>query len=521
MTGPTRRYLLRASGASVLVGLGACARTRPDAANATTTMLSTAAQAAAVIDAQPSTPEALFRSSHGPYVDAGEAGVPTDGVTDVTAKLQKALADAAGGVLHVPSGRYLVNADPATGGSLRPASDTTIALDAGAVLEVIPNGVDFSYLFRLESVQRVSISGGTLVGDREEHTSTTGEQGHLIAVFDSTDVRISDLTVTGAWGDGILIGYADDPGSESRRVLVDGVRSIDNRRLGLSVIGGIDIEIAHSTFVANAGTAPGAGIDLEPEPGFEVRDVVIHGCRFTHNEGDGLLLGGLASDGAISDITIAGCVSERNGIDGVACFSAQRVTIEGLVTRSNAKAGLSINGVSDATVNSLISTENGEEGLLADPGVAKLDLVGATVTRNAGSGVVLRAESSEVRIGSGLVAENGDIGIELTRTNEVSIDSVTVAANLGGAIAIESCTNTSVHACSISAHDDATSPAIVSLFSRNTHLVANRLQGNGQTIVSTVGEHEDSAVIARNTLLGTPDGGLDSGSADVRENLVI
>jgi hypothetical protein len=512
--------MLRAGGASVLVGLGACAGARPEVTAATTSTTSKTAAQTAIIAAA-AAPEALFRLSNGPYIDAAQAGVPTGGGGDVTAALQKALAEAAGGVLHVPSGRYRVNADPASGGSLRPASDTTIAIDPGAVIEVIPNGVDFSYLFRLEGVERVSITGGTLVGDREKHTSNTGEQGHLIAVFNSKDVRISNLTVTEAWGDGILIGYADNPGTESRRVVVDAVRAVGNRRLGLSVIGGIDIEIAHSTFAANAGTAPGAGIDIEPEPGFEVSDVVIHSCRFTGNEGDGLLLGGLASDGAISDVTIAGCVSERNGIDGVACFSAQRILVEGLVTRSNTKAGLSMNGVSDSTVNSLISTENGEQGLLSDPGVTNLKVIGATVTGNQGSGVSLRGESSKVRLGSGLVAQNGDVGIDLSRTDDVSIDSVTLDANLGGEIFIDSCADTVLHGCVVSAHDEATGPAIVSSFSRDTHIVANQLRGNGKFIVSATGEYEESAVIVGNTLWGTTKGGLSVERADVRENVVI
>ena len=54
---------------------------------------------------------------------------------------------------------------------------------------------------------RSSVSGG--------HTGNTGEWGHGIAVFGSTNVTIENVDISQCWGDGIYLGFYDGPNTYS------------------------------------------------------------------------------------------------------------------------------------------------------------------------------------------------------------------------------------------------------------------------------------------------------------------
>ncbi len=535
--GVTRRGVLRAGGVSLLAGLGACSGgdgragqspiTAASASGAPTTPTvgGSATTGTAPTPRTPTRPDTPIGArgippTGGPFVDVADSGVANDGKGDVTDSFQNALRRAAGGVLHVPAGRYRVRVAGDRGGALRPESGTFIDLDPGAIIEAIPTAVDFGSLWIIDAVSDVTIRGGTMVGDREGHLSDVGEQGHLIAVFASTDIRLENLTVTGAWGDGVIIGYGDGPDTESRRVTVSGLTAIANRRLGLSVIGGHDIEILDSQFVDTNGTNPQAGIDLEPEPGYSVERVTIRNCRASRNVGDGILLGGLPSDGAIGDVTIAECETTDNGIDGLACISAARVTVTGLTTARNAKSGLSLNGIDGASVTGLLATGNGEHGVTADPGVTSLEMTSATIKSNGGNGIVLRADSAGCRVNGGIIADNGETGIDLVAVTSFAADGVTLADNRRREIIAEDCDRVLVHGCSIRARESATEPMVQAISTSEIELIDNHLAGSGNAVISVDGSG-DSSVIAGNTVTGaTLSAGL-TGGARVEGNVVL
>jgi len=127
-----------------------------------------------------------------------------------------------------------------------------------------------------------------------------------IALYGCRNVRIEGLTIAETGGDGVFIRGAFG-GSPSfcenvtiRRVVCDG-----NYRQGVSVVSVKGLLIEDCVMKNTRGTAPAAGIDLEPDHNNEMlQDVVIRRCVIQNNEGSGLVIYGRQLDGAREPISI-------------------------------------------------------------------------------------------------------------------------------------------------------------------------------------------------------------------------
>lgn len=210
-------------------------------------------------------------------VDVRDFGAVGDGVTDDTQAFQNAATSVAptGGVINVPNGTFLI--DPAVSedvgiwvnvGGFELFSNTTLQMSPGTILKAKSNSKSVSKVIRVYNSDNVEIRGGSILGDRDTHTGTTGEWGYGISVMGSRNVTISDLTVTDCWGDGINIqrltatGY--DIANASVNILVERVISLRNRRQGMSIESGVNVHVKDSTFNDTNGANPQAGIDIEP-----------------------------------------------------------------------------------------------------------------------------------------------------------------------------------------------------------------------------------------------------------------
>ena len=105
-----------------------------------------------------------------------------------------------------------------------------------------------------------------------------------------TNVTVEGLRIESSGGDGIYI----DGGSKSRLskgVVIRDVTCFANHRQGLSVISVEDLLIERSVFANTWGTAPGAGLDLEPDsPDQSLVNIVVRDCVFENNEGHEVLV---------------------------------------------------------------------------------------------------------------------------------------------------------------------------------------------------------------------------------------
>lgn len=265
-------------------------------------------------------------------------GARGDGLTDDTAALNAAVRAASpGGAIVVPDGTYLVN--PVQSVVLR--SNLTLSLAAGAVLKAIPVSDAVSAVVVVKDAAAVTITGGTILGERASHPGTTGEWGMGIDIRGGTDVTVDGVTIRDCWGDGIYVGVG--AAGESRRVTIRGCRCLGNRRQGLSMTGCLSALVENSEFSGTGGTQPQSGIDLEPNIPYAVRDVVIRDCVAARNAGWGIVLSGAA----VTGVTIErNRCTENASFGGIALLQASDCTVRSNTVEWNSKVGIQLDQAS-------------------------------------------------------------------------------------------------------------------------------------------------------------------------------
>ncbi|WP_316414666.1 right-handed parallel beta-helix repeat-containing protein [Mesoterricola silvestris] len=222
-------------------------------------------------------PQAQVRRA--PYAAKG------DGVADDTAAIQRAIDAVAGtgGTVEIPDGTYLINATAREGKSgLLLGSRMTLRLAPRAVLKAMPSASPGYAIVAVDKATDVTIQGGRIQGDRDTHQGLAGEWGMGLSITASARVRVQGLTVSDCWGDGFYVARACSDLS------FDQVVADRNRRQGMSIVGGQDIQVRSSTFRNTQGTPPECGIDVEPNAGETVTRLLIADCTITGNRGGGI-----------------------------------------------------------------------------------------------------------------------------------------------------------------------------------------------------------------------------------------
>jgi polygalacturonase len=232
-------------------------------------------------------------------VNVRQNGAKGDAHTDDTTALQAAFDKVAGtgATVFVPDGTYMV--DAVSDHRLKLRTNTTLKLSPGATLKAIPNGSQSYALLTVADVSDVTIIGGTLEGDRAQHTSKEGEWGMGVSILEgSKNVTISGVTSKEMWGDGFYVQGA-------KNVTFCSVVSDHNRRQGLSVIDVDQLEVTNSVFSNTQGTRPSAGIDLEPDSVKQrISNVRIQNSKFLNNKGPGIEVAGKRDASLISRLEI-------------------------------------------------------------------------------------------------------------------------------------------------------------------------------------------------------------------------
>ena len=146
----------------------------------------------------------------------------------------------------------------------------------------------------LQNSENVTIEGGAFIGDVKTHIGNEGEWGHGIKVAGAKNVVLKNITIREFWGDGIdLIDAMDEqrkPTINCENIRIEAVKCIGNRRQGLSIESGINVEVLNSEFVytgKNGRTPPGAGIDIEPwnDSSVKIMNIRISKCKMLNNWG--------------------------------------------------------------------------------------------------------------------------------------------------------------------------------------------------------------------------------------------
>jgi hypothetical protein len=350
----------------------------------------------------------------------GIPGAKHDGVTDDTAAIQAAFNSSHD--ITFTDGTYIIDPDGAGGdsnsGGVTPQSNSVIQCTGGAVLQAKTSSLTGYNILRLNQVSNVKVIGCTIVGDRSTHNGSTGEWGYGIGIWGSTDIWLEDLIVSNCWGDGIYINRAQYPSQayRSARIHGKGALSTNNRRQGMSVIDGDDIEFTDSNFTYTQGTAPQAGIDVEPGGyGNIVNNFSCIGCNFTGNSGDGFVASGQAN-GTITSWAISGNVLTVIGtnLSNFVNNGTIPVYITGLAH------GSYLNGVAltltSATSTTLTASYSGANDSATESGTVTswitngVKVIGGKSLNNAGVGVALNYNMQSGFIGAMDILSNGSTG---------------------------------------------------------------------------------------------------------------
>lgn len=237
-----------------------------------------------------------------------------DGVTDDTTAIQNAIDDTyakGGGTVFIPDGTYLVNPDV----SINMKNNTRLNLSDNAALQATATSSTTNAVVKIKNITDVEVVGGKIIGDRVTHTGTKGEWGMGIELDDSSNISISNISISNCWGDGIYAGSNSESGYNSN-VIIENFKIDNCRRNGISIISVKGLTINNGVISNTNGTDPQCGIDLEPNYVTEyMQNVLIENVQSVNNAEYGLLFGyDIYRKSTIpSDVTVKNFVAAGNG----------------------------------------------------------------------------------------------------------------------------------------------------------------------------------------------------------------
>lgn len=209
---------------------------------------------------------------------------------------------------------------------------------------------DRAYMFYGCQVHDIEITNCWLVGERYTHiyssSTATDEHCYGIALHGVINANIRATYVSDCTGDGICIGSYN--GTAPSNITLCDVISTGNRRQGLSITAGNSISVYDSEFSYTFGTAPGDGIDIEPDAAADtVSNVTVENCVLRGNAGDGIQVN--AHAGSVTGVNVVNCLIDYNSYAGFSTansngFVADTGTVYGNAFFQNGWYGLQLGG---------------------------------------------------------------------------------------------------------------------------------------------------------------------------------
>ena len=225
-------------------------------------------------------------------IDLVKWDIPNDGTnaTKTTANLQAAIdwAHEEGyTTITLPDGHYLVGEDvnDIYQGGISLHGNTEFILSDNTVLQIETND-KWNYCVISLNGDNIIIRGGQIKGDKDTHIftprtsdgKTAHDEGHGICVWnESSKVLVENVEIHNLTGDGSLVLETEDVTFTNNTIH-------NNRRQGVSIVGGTRIAIKNNEIHHISGTAPQFGVDIEGA-GREDKDIIIQHNNFHHNSG--------------------------------------------------------------------------------------------------------------------------------------------------------------------------------------------------------------------------------------------
>ena len=229
---------------------------------------------------------------------------------------------------------------------LEGVSNLHIIFERGAELAALPGAYkpQGDCLLTFSSCKNVVIRGP--IGDRGKSARITmrkadyqssdyekSEWRHGLAILACKNVLIQDIAIERTGGDGIYLGAAYEKGP-NEDITIRRVDCNENHRQGISVITAKNLLIEDCLLRNTSGTAPEAGIDLEPNGVNEVlSNCVIRRCISEGNNGSGYLIcpQSLNPTSQPIAITIDRCMAKKNHQHAVQVCSKPQASVSGVI----------------------------------------------------------------------------------------------------------------------------------------------------------------------------------------------
>lgn len=150
-------------------------------------------------------------------------------------------------------------------------------------------------LFTAVNCENISLTGygARLCMNKADYQSDAYEKAEwrmCLDIMGCSNIRIEGLSLEESGGDGIYLG-ATEKQPWCANVTIRDVVCLNHHRQGISVISAVNLLIENCTLTGTSGTAPKAGIDLEPNRDNEkMVNVVVRNCTMGENDGAGILV---------------------------------------------------------------------------------------------------------------------------------------------------------------------------------------------------------------------------------------
>ncbi len=128
-------------------------------------------------------------------------------------------------------------------------------------------------IISIYDVENVRVSNGILIGDKDTHNynnmNSTHEWGYGIDIKASSNIEITSIQISMMTGDGIAISNLPKQETSinkirtTENVKINNCNIYNNRRQGISIISGQNIDIYNNEIHDIKGTNPQAAIDME------------------------------------------------------------------------------------------------------------------------------------------------------------------------------------------------------------------------------------------------------------------
>jgi parallel beta helix pectate lyase-like protein len=266
---------------------------------------------------------------------------------DVTESIQGAM-DSGAKIVRIP---YM--GEPWIVRPISMRGDQEVYLEPGVVIlakegEFLGRG---DSLFTAGGVENVVLRGygATLRMRKRDYMEPPYEKAEWrmgLSLRGSSNVLVEGVRIESSGGDGI---YVDGGSGQkcSRDVTIRNVTCFDNHRQGMSVICVENLLLENCVFANTWGTAPAAGLDLEPDGAEQsLVNIVVRNCVFENNEGHEILVypKNLHENAPDLSIRFENCLIRKTLTEGIPDGVEQGV---GRDDRGHGWSGISVAAVCD------------------------------------------------------------------------------------------------------------------------------------------------------------------------------